>query len=155
VATPPEWTTVPAPDDSGWQVYRPTPTHPAAPPPLPAQTTVQPQPAEPTHTIPARRTVPAHPKHARPTSTPIVVKPQPTGAVLAVTSSKGAPEYVSAIILAALLTAMACLAFASLPTGHIRWRRGAAFVSDYRTPLTSVGTAFLLAAAIVFALSRG
>lgn len=70
-------------------------------------------------------------------------------------SPAGAPESVSVVIVAALLAAMVCLAFGSIPASQIRWRRGAAFVADYRLGITSAGAACLLAAAIAFVVTRG
>jgi hypothetical protein len=156
----PGWTTVPAQDDSGWQLYRPTP----APVPVP-QAAAQPPtaPAAPPATTPSPRRADQTPKHQagarhrRHTETPatrIVVKPEPTGAVLAVPPTHDAPGYASALVLAALVTAIACLGSASAPTSQIRWRRDALFVADNRVGITSAGAACLLAAAILFVLAR-
>ena len=60
----------------------------------------------------------------------------------------------SALLVAALLLAIACFATGATPTAQIRWRRGAAFVAYQRTNITTVGVLCLLAAAIVFALTR-
>jgi hypothetical protein len=95
-----------------------------------------------------------HRQHTRPPATRVVVKPEPAGAVLAVPRTPGTPGYVSALMLAALVTAIACLAFASAPTSQIRWHRGAFFVADNRRGITTAGAACLLAAAIVFVLAR-
>lgn len=96
-----------------------------------------------------------HRQHARtPTPTRIVVKPEPAGAVVAVTRPATTPGYASALVLAALVIAIACLAAASAPTSQLRWRRGALFVADNRVGITSTGAACLLAAAILFVLTR-
>jgi hypothetical protein len=84
-----------------------------------------------------------------------VVKPEPTGAVLAVTRAPSAPGYASGLVLAGLVAAIACLALASAPASQIRWRRGAVFVADNRVGITSTGGACLLVAAILFVLTRG
>lgn len=96
-----------------------------------------------------------HVKHAPPPATNVVVRPEPTGAVLAVTRTTGGADGASGLVLAALLAAIACLAFASAPTSQIRWRRGALFVADNRLGITSAGAVCLLAAAILFVVARG
>ncbi len=94
-----------------------------------------------------------HRQHAP--ATRVVVKPEPAGAVLAVPRAPGPPGYASPLMLAALVTAIACLAFASAPTSQIHWRRGAFFVADNRGGITSAGAVCLLAAVILFVLARG
>jgi hypothetical protein len=84
-----------------------------------------------------------------------VVKPEPTGAVLAVTPASSAPGYASGLVLAGLVAAIACLALASAPASQVRWRRGALFVADNRVAMTSTGAGCLLVAAILFVLTRG
>lgn len=147
---------VPTQDDSGWEVYRPAHT-PSLPAPEPRQAaavapapTPTPQRATPVHHIGAR-----HRTLTRPPATHVVVRPEPTGAVLSVTPTTGAADHGSGLVLAALLSAIACLAFASAPTSQIRWRRGALFIADNRVGITSAGAACLLAAAILFVLARG
>jgi hypothetical protein len=83
----------------------------------------------------------------------LVVKPQRTGAVLAANATESRAMY-SALLVAALLLAIACFATGATPTTQIRWRRGAAFVAYQRGNITTVGVLCLLAAAIVFALTR-
>ncbi|HSC72643.1 MAG TPA: hypothetical protein VLB89_00665 [Gaiellaceae bacterium] len=96
-----------------------------------------------------------HRELTRPPATHVVVRPEPTGAVLSVTPTTGAPGHGSGLVLAALLSAVACLAFASAPTSEVRWRRGAMFVADNRVGITSAGAVCLLAAAILFVLAPG
>jgi len=107
------------------------------------------------HSAAAPPRVTKHRKDARPPASRAVVKSEPTAAVHAVTLTKGSPDYVSAVIVAVLMAAIACLALGSVLTSPIRWRRGAAFVADNRVGITCTGAACLLAAAILFALSRG
>jgi hypothetical protein len=57
-------------------------------------------------------------------------------------------------VVAALVTAIACLASASAPSSQLRRRRGALFVADNRVGITSTGAACLLAAAILFVVTR-
>lgn len=84
----------------------------------------------------------------------MIVRPQRTGAVLAASTSAPQPAYLSALLVAALTLAIGCFAFGAAPAGQIRWRRGAAFVAYQRASITTAGVLCLLAAAIVFALTR-
>jgi hypothetical protein len=152
VTGPPAWTTVPADDGSaGWEVYDPTTPAPRAQPaPAPAPT------AAPTpvplvqHRVTRPATVPQHPRR-RPAQPETVVTSEPTGAVLAATSSATRPAHASVLLLAALCLAIACFAVGAIPAEQIRWRRGAIFVAYRRTSVTVVGGAFLVGAAILLA----
>jgi hypothetical protein len=93
-------------------------------------------------------------QQSQPVRRKLVVKPERTGAVLAVRVAESSGIYKSALLLAALALAIACFATGATPATQIRWPRGAAFVADQRANITTVGVICLLAAAIVFALTR-
>jgi hypothetical protein len=132
-------------------VYDPTPPAPAAqpapaPPPTAAPT---PEPAV-RHQVARPATVPQHPR-SRPARPETVVASEPTGAVVAATSTAAQPSHASILLLAALCLAIACFAVGATPAEQIRWRTGANFVAYRRTSVTVVGGGFLVAAAILLA----
>jgi hypothetical protein len=154
------WTTVPAPQaNGGWELAKPTHARASIPAATqPAAAPVVTSPAEPPPAAPVAK--PAHHRRrhkpalrvARPQ--PALVRPQRTGAVLAARTTTTQTAYEELLVLAGLGLAIACFACGAAPAEQIRWRRGAAFVAYQRANITTAGVICLLAAAIVFALTR-